>query len=215
MSAAPLVVPSRQVVFIETLNFYMRELTSDDATDRMASWFDQAEVRESLNVKPGRRTKVDMDAFIARFDGKNKILLGMFDKRNDLLVGFIDIDIDWKIGRYLVNMIVGEETYRNSGVTSAISPAFRTYFFGTLGLKVMTATALASNAAIAGYLKGTGWTLSQVLKGRIRSHADGTRVDLHLYSLTREAWDAWTAANPEKLRRMADNEKSTERLPKI
>ena len=142
------------------------------------------------------------------------MLLGIFDKRNYLLIGFLDIDIDWKIGRYFVNMVVGEEGYRNCGVAIGISPAFRTYFFDKMGLKVMTATALATNGAIAAYLNETGWTLNQVLKGRVRSHADGSTVDLHLYSLTREAWETWKAANPEKLQRMTDNAKSLERLPK-
>lgn len=215
MSASTLVVPSRQVVFIETANFYMREMTTEDASDRMAAWFDQPEVREGLNVKPGRRTKADIEAYIGRFDGHKKMLLGIFDRRNDLVIGFIDIDVDWKIGRYLVNMVVGEEGYRNAGVTISISPAFRTYFFDRLGLKVMTATALASNAAIASYLKGTGWTLNQVLKRHTISNATGAPVDLHLYSLTREAWEAWKLANPEKLQQMIDNVKSAGRLAKI
>jgi RimJ/RimL family protein N-acetyltransferase len=205
MTPSPDIVSARRATFIDTKNFYMRELVVTDASERMASWFDQPDVRNGLNAGTGGRSKTELEAYIRRFDQRSKVLLGIFDRHNNLLIGFLSVDIDWRIGRYLTNMVIGEEEYRNTGVSTAISPAFRHYFFDVLGLKVMTATALSTNHAIARYLKGTGWELNQILRNRIRNHVDGADVDLHLYSLTREAWSKWMAENPERLQAMLDD----------
>jgi RimJ/RimL family protein N-acetyltransferase len=212
-NARPLAAPL-EPIDVKTRNFYMRPLTIDDASDRWASWFDQPEVREALNMKPGRKTKADIEKYISTFDQRNNVLVGMFDRTNDLLVGIIDVEINWQIGRYLANMVVGEPDYRHRGVTLEISPGFRTYFFETLGLKIMTATALSTNKAIANYLKKTGWTLNQVLKNHTRSHFDGSPVDLHLWSITREAWAEWKQSNAEMLRKLENGEVYEENRPK-
>jgi RimJ/RimL family protein N-acetyltransferase len=188
----------------------MRPLTIDDASDRWASWFDQEEVRESLNMKPGRQTKADVEKYIRTFDQRNNVLIGMFDRVNDLLIGIVDVEINWQIGRYLANMVVGEPDYRHRGVTLEISPGFRTYFFETVGLKVMTASCLSTNKPIERYLKNTGWTLNQVLKSHARSSVQGTPVDLHLWSITREAWAEWKRSNPDMLRKMENGELFTD-----
>lgn len=206
MSVAKAVLPSSQRVLVETPNFYLRLLTTDDASVRWASWFDQPEIRQSLNLKTGAKTESDIVNYISKFDQKNNLLIGMFHRTNDFLVGLIDVEINWSIGRYLANMVVGEEEYRHRGVTLEISPGFRRYFFETIGLKVMTATALSTNKPIIKYLNKTGWTLNQVLKNQARSNVDGSPIDLHLYSITREAWDAWKRANPEMLAKMENGE---------
>lgn len=205
MNGSSAIVESRRVAFIESKNFYLRELTVADASERMASWFDQPDVRNGINVEQGKMSKSELETYIRRFDQRNRILLGIFDKYNDLIVGFLSADINWKLGRYLVSMVIGEESYRNSGVTLAVSPAFRHYFFEVLGLKVMTATALATNKPIARYLKKTGWELNHVIPKRIRCHADGSDVDLHFYSLTRESWNKWMSDHPDQLQAMLDD----------
>ena len=191
-----------KAIFIDTPNLYMRTLTEGDASDRWAAWFEQPDVRQGLNLGAERKTRADIVAYINKFDQRSNILLGIFDRTNDLLIALITAQIDWKLGRYLANTVVGEADYRHRGVMLEVSPPFRAYFFETLGLKVMTATVLSTNKAIIGYLEKTGWTLNHTLKNHVKSHADGTMVDLCLYSITREAWNAWMAANPETLKTM-------------
>lgn len=199
----PQIAPSAvKPIYLETPNLCVRTMTVADATDRWAAWFDQAEVRAGLNLGAGRKSKADMVAYVRTFDQTSNILLGIFDRSNDLLVGILTVQVDWRIGRYLANTVVGESEYRHRGVMLEISQPYRDYFFDTLGLNVMTATALATNKPIIAYLDKTGWTRNQTLKNHVRSATDGTMVDLHLYSITREAWNAWKAANPEQLAAM-------------
>lgn len=202
-------------IYFDTPNLYVRTLTVNDATDRWASWFEQPDVREGLNLGPQKRTKADIVTYIRTFDQVSNILLGIFDRTNDLLVGIVTVQVDWRIGRYLANTVVGEAEYRHRGVMLEISPPYRDYFFETLGLNVMTATALATNKAIIGYLDKTGWTLNQTLKNHVRSAIDGSTTDLHLYSITREAWHAWKAANPEELEAMRNGRLRETKTPGV
>jgi RimJ/RimL family protein N-acetyltransferase len=203
MSAAAALSPLAGPIVIESPNLTIRTMTTNDASDRFASWFAQADIREALNLPEQQRTKADIAAYIRTFDQRSNLLLGIFDKTNDLLVGLFNVQIDWRIGRYLVNTIVGEPAYRSKGLMLEVTLPFREYFFETLGLKVMTATALATNVPIIGYLEKTGWTLNQTLKAHARSNADGRMIDLRLYSITREAWRAWKAANRDNVQAMA------------
>ena len=72
---------------------------------------------------------------------------------------------------------------------------FRDYFFETLGLDIMMATALAHNHAIIHYLLKTGWRLDQKLAHSVKSQSGGAMLDLCCFSMTRDAWRDWKKAN--------------------
>ncbi|MEQ1868143.1 MAG: GNAT family protein [Micropepsaceae bacterium] len=191
----PAIAPAADLaaVHIETPNFYIRTMLASDATDRWSAWFGSAYVREALNMDDRPRTKNDMLGYIAGHDQRSKLMVGAFDKTNGLLVCIGSAQIDWQRGNYLFSTVIGEAAYRNAGVMTELTPPFRDYFFDTLGLKTSTATALATNTVIRRFLENTGWTLAQTLKNHTRRHSDGAMIDLYLYLLTREAWQAWKA----------------------
>jgi RimJ/RimL family protein N-acetyltransferase len=195
MTLAPNAHAPSAPIWIDAPKCYMRTLTEADASARWASWLDQPEVREGLNLAPRKNTKANIIAYIRKFDNDTNILLGIFDRDDDLMVGIITVHIDWKERTYLANTFVGEADRRNKGFMMDLSPAFREYFFGERGLDRMLATALSNNAAIRHYLDKTGWTLDRTLKAHVKSHVDGSMLDLCCYSLSHAAWNAWKAAN--------------------
>jgi len=153
------------------------------------------EAMHMLNM-PGRIwKKADVVNYIRTFDQQSHLLLGIFDKQNGLHVGIFTVDINYVLGEYLVNLLIGEPDYRNKGVTSGLMFRFREYFFETLGLKVSKASVLARNTAITHYLLKTGWRLEQTVKGGTKSHATGEPLDICLFSLSREAWRDWKKKN--------------------
>jgi RimJ/RimL family protein N-acetyltransferase len=200
MSLARAAKPSGQPAYIDTPHLYMRTLTLADASERWAAWFDQGDVQQGLNLPANARSKADIEAYIRKFDLHSNLLLGIFDKADDLLLGILTTYIDWNARRFVANTVVGEASRRGKGVMLEVSPPFRTYFFETLGLETMVATALATNKAIIGYLEKTGWTLEQTLKDHVKLHADGSMADLLVYSISRTTWNAWKLANPDVLK---------------
>jgi RimJ/RimL family protein N-acetyltransferase len=185
----------KKTVRIDSGDYYMRTATQDDASDRWGAWMADPEAVHMLNAPPRTLTRDEVAAYITSFDQRSHVLIGIFATASDKLLGFLRVDIDPKLGRFLVSMLIGEPEYRNKGVTNAITVPFRDYFFETLGLEVMLATALSHNKPIIHYLLRSGWHLDKTVPRHVQSHADGAMLDLCYFSQTREAWRAWKAAN--------------------
>jgi RimJ/RimL family protein N-acetyltransferase len=182
--------PKRKI-WLDCGKYILRTITVEDATDRWANWMADPEASLMLNAPPRAMSKGDI---IKGFDQRAHILIGIFEKSSELLLGFLRNDIDFSTGQFLVSMIIGEPEYRHSGVTNAVTPPFRDYFFETLGMNVMLATALAHNRPIIHYLYSTGWTLDRTLERNVKSHSDDRMFDLCFFSQTREAWREWKKA---------------------
>jgi RimJ/RimL family protein N-acetyltransferase len=182
-------------IWIDAPLSYLRTLTEADASARWAAWLDQPEMQEALNLPARKNTKANIVAYIRKFDNDTKILLGIFDRTDDVMVGIITVQIDWAQRTYLANTFIGDADRRHKGYMFDLSPPFRDYFFDERGLDRMIATVLASNTPIRKYLDKTGWTLDRTLKAHVKSHADGSMLDLCCYSISHAAWNAWKAAN--------------------
>jgi RimJ/RimL family protein N-acetyltransferase len=193
MASPPVKHPKRKV-HIDCGEYLLRTITANEATDRWAAWMEDAEASEMLNAPRKAMTRDELIAYIKGFDQRTRILIGIFEKPSGLLLGFLRNDVNFETGQFLVSMIIGEPEYRNSGVTNAVTVPFRDYFFETLGMKVMLATALAHNRPIIHYLYATGWTLDRTIERHIKSNQDGRMFDLCFFSQTREAWRAWKKA---------------------
>ena len=185
--------PKRKVD-IDCGNYVLRTITARDATNRWARWMEDAEASEVLNAPRAAMTREDLVSYIKGFDQRTHILIGIFEKSSGLLLGFLRNDVDFETGQFLVSMIIGEPQYRHSGVTNAVTPPFRDYFFETLGMNVMLATALSHNKPIIHYLYATGWTLDRTIPRHIKSNIDDRMFDLCFFSQTKEGWREWKKA---------------------
>ena len=178
------------VVRIDAGDYLIRTLTKDDASDRWAAWIADPEVAKMLNAPTRALTKEEIKKYINRFDQQTKLLLGIFDKRTNLHIGFFSVDIDYRRSQGRINMLIGDAKYRHRGVLSMIRSYYLKYLFETLGLKKLTATALAHNQIIINLLIKRGWKVDNILKEHMRSHADGSKLDVWVMSLSRDAWRA-------------------------
>jgi RimJ/RimL family protein N-acetyltransferase len=192
----------KKIVNLDCGGYIVRTAAVGDASDRWAAWMADPEANHMLNAPAQFLKKADIESYIAQFDQRSHLLLGIFEKPSDKQLGFLRVDIDDKLGRFLVNMLIGEPEYRNKGVTNEITVPFRDYFYETLGLKTMLATALSRNQPIIHYLLKTGWSLDKTVERHVKSRTDETMLDLCFFSLTREAWRAWKKANlqPDKVK---------------
>jgi RimJ/RimL family protein N-acetyltransferase len=189
----------KKTVRLDCSRYLVRTATIEDASDRWGSWMVDPEVSYMLNSPVKPLNKSEVASYIGSFDQRTHLLLGIFEKESGKALGFLRVDIDEKFGRFMVSMLIGEPDYRNKGVTNEITVPFRDYFFETLGLKTMQATALSHNRPIIHYLLKSGWTQDKAVKSHVKSHADGTMLDLCYFSISRDAWRAWKKANlPEQ-----------------
>jgi RimJ/RimL family protein N-acetyltransferase len=194
MQATQSKVP-KKTVRLDCGKYLVRTVTIDDASERWGRWMVDPEASYLLNAPAQVLKKGDIVSYIKSLDQRSHLLLGIFEKASGKNLGFLRIDIDYSLGRFLVSMLIGEPDYRNKGVTNDITVPFRDYFFETLGLNTMLATALPHNQPIIHYLLKSGWTLDKTLKRHVKSQSDDTMLDLCFFSLTRDAWRAWKKAN--------------------
>jgi RimJ/RimL family protein N-acetyltransferase len=187
-------VPKKNII-IHSENYLIRTLRADDASDRWADWMSDPQVINMMNMPVQHWTKKHVVKYINRFDQRTRLLLGIFVKQTSTHIGILTIELRPAPGEFLVNMLIGEPDYRNKDVATEITVPFRDYVFETLGLTTMRATVLAHNAVINHYLRKTGWKLDGTVKRHVKSHSDGTKLDVCLYRITRDEWRAWKAAN--------------------
>ena len=178
----------KKKVRIESDEYLLRTLTIDDASDRWAGWMSDPEVMHMLNAPSRKMTREDIVGYIKTFDQRSDLLLGIFEKQERQHIGFFTINADYALSQGVVNLLIGEAKYRHHGVLSVLRLQFAEYFFETLGLKTMMATALKRNQIILDTLLRAGWVLSRTLNRHVKSHRDGEMLDLCLLSLSREVW---------------------------
>jgi RimJ/RimL family protein N-acetyltransferase len=187
MPSAAAKIPKKKVR-IESDEYLIRTLTLDDASDSWAGWMSDPEVVHMLNAAPKQMTRSDIVNYIKSFDQQSDLLLGIFDKRSGTHIGFFTINADYVLSQGVVNLLIGDPAFRHHGVLSAVRKRFAEYFFEALGLKTMMATALKRNQIILDTLLKAGWILNGTLNQHVKSHSDGTMLDLCLLSLSRDTW---------------------------
>ena len=180
----------KKVARIHCGEYLLRTIKEEDASDRWASWMSDPDAMYLLNSPAKQWSKSDVVKYIRQFDQRLELLIGIFDKQSRTHIGVYTIKANYAESRGLINLLIGEPAYRNHGVLSAVRKGIAEYFFETLGLQTMMATALARNKVIVDTLLKAGWRLDQTLKQNVKSHADGAMLDLCLLSLSRETWRA-------------------------
>ena len=151
-----------------------------------------------LNAPARRMTKDEITTYIQTFDQQSDLLWGIFEKRTGSHIGFFTVNADYDRSQGIVNLLIGQSEHRDRGVLSMIRRYFAEYFFETLGLKTMMATALAHNQVIINTLIKGGWKVDKVLEQHVTSHADASKLDLWLMSLSRDVWRARNKAKADK-----------------
>lgn len=193
MEPSPASMPDK--IYLDCGRYLVRTLTVDDASARWGRWLADPEASHMLNAPPKVLSKKQIVDYIKVFDQRSHLLLGIFVKVSGQHVGFVRIDIDFALGRFLPTLLIGEPAYRRKGIMTIINIPVLGYMFETLGLKTALATALGHNRLMINSLRKSGWNLDKTVKAHVKSNADGSPLDLCFFSLTRDAWRAWKAAN--------------------
>jgi RimJ/RimL family protein N-acetyltransferase len=186
---------AKKQVRLETARFVVRNARREDASEQWGQWMADAEASQMLNAPPKALSKAEVEAYIEMFDQRTHLLLVIVQKAAEKVLGCFRIDIDEKLGRFLVSMIVGEPGYRHKGIMNELTVPFRDYFFDTLGLKTMLGMVLSHNEPVMRYLNKTGLNLDKTIERHVKSRTGDAMLDMCYFSQTAEVWRAWKRAN--------------------
>lgn len=193
--------PKTQVK-LETARFIVRNARGEDASEQWGQWMADAEASHMLNAPAKALSKAEVEAYIRMFDQRTHLLLVIVEKTSETILGCFRIDIDEKLGRFLVSMIVGEPGYRHKGIMNELTVPFRDYFFDTLGLKTMLGMVLSHNEPVIRYLEKTGLHLDKKIEGHVKSRTTDAMLGMCYFSQTAEGWHAWKRANLASFQQM-------------
>jgi RimJ/RimL family protein N-acetyltransferase len=191
---------SKKTISIDCGKTVARTATPADASERWGRWSADAQASAMLNLPAKALSKSEVAAYIASFDQVTHLLLTICDKASGEPLGFLRVDIDERLNRFLVRLLIGEADRRNTGILSAGTVPFYDYCFETLGLKTMLATVLSHNKTMTRYLLKNGWNLDKKRKRHVKSRTDERMLDLCFFSISREAWRAFKERNPRARR---------------
>src|SRR5689334_8844871 len=102
----------RTDVQVDCGKYVLRTLTKDDASDRWAAWMSDPKNVRLLNSAPKAMTRDDIVAYIEKFDQISHLLIGIFEKQSGVHIGFFRLDIDHRLNRCLMFLMIGERKYR-------------------------------------------------------------------------------------------------------
>jgi RimJ/RimL family protein N-acetyltransferase len=184
----PSAQPRKKELWFPCGRYFLRTIRREDASERWAGWLADPHIVHVLNTAPKALQKSDIADYIRQFDQRSALLLGIFQKGTRLHVGFVRIDIDYARKDALVNAVIGEAEHRNAGATTDVFVPLLDYLFDTVGLEKVKASVLRRNTGTLRYLQRLGWTADETPPPPVRSHADGTMLDLCVVSWTRAGY---------------------------
>jgi len=198
MTAGPAAdIPKREIC-LDCGHYLLRTVTEDDASERWAGWMGDPKNLRLLNSAPKAMRLEHIAAYINQFDQRSHLLIGIFEKQGGTQIGFFRLDIDDRLKRCLMFLLIGEQKYRHWSVTDDIRGPFQDYIFDVLGLNTILATVLDSNQAMIRYMLKSGWAFDKRAERHIKSQTSGAMLDVCFLSLSREAWQAWKQRNQPK-----------------
>jgi RimJ/RimL family protein N-acetyltransferase len=186
---------ARKHIRIETERLLVRNARLDDASEQWGLWMMDAEASYMLNAPLVAVTQAEIETYIGMFDQKKHLLLVILEKTSGKILGYFRIDINDRIGSFLVSMIVGEPKHRHKGIMTELTVPFRDYFFERIGLRTMIGSVLSHNEPVIRYLEKTGLHLDKKIERHIKSRISDAMFDLCFFSQTAEEWRAWKLTN--------------------
>lgn len=195
--------------------FFLRSIKREDASDRWASWLSDPWTIHVLNTASRAFTKRDVTEYIKQFDQRSHLLLGIFEMGTRLHVGFIRVDINEAAGEALVNAVIGEPDYRNSGATTDVFIPLLKFLFDDVQIERVRASVLLRNEVTLAYLLKLGWQRDEAPAPSVKSSLDGSMLETCTVSWSRDGFRAFLQSRigSRVLRRMAMSESVPARKP--
>jgi len=182
-----------QPLRLETENFILRSLTPNDITADYVSWWSDAEVMEGVARPLKPLPKEHHQKRVAtQFDNRKNFHLGVYDKKLNLLVGFITIFANLFHRTASTNTIIGNRSYWGRGLVLECRGPVIDFIFNELRMDKIQGKPIARNAPSVFNYKAQGFKTEGLLRKEWR-YEDGRRVDVAVFGLFKDEWEAHKA----------------------
>lgn len=182
----------------ETENYIVRSLTPNDITEDYVSWWSDAEVMEGVARPLTPIPKAQhQQRVVKQFDNRKNFHLGVYDKKVNLLVGFITIFANAFHKTATSNTIIGNRAYWGRGLVLECRGPAIDFMFNELRVDKIQGKPIARNAPSVFNYKAQGFKTEGLLRKEWR-YEDGRRVDVAVFGLFKDEWEAHKAKQKGK-----------------
>jgi ribosomal-protein-alanine N-acetyltransferase len=143
--------------------FYLRHLTSKDATSEYLSWFDDDRVVDFIDYAKQRHDKRDLKTYIrARNSSALCCFLGIFTISDDVHIGNIKYEpIDFTALSAEMGILIGSKSHRGIGVGPEVISGSTLFLQQLMGLKSITLGVRSDNTQAVRAYEKIGYTISR------------------------------------------------------
>jgi ribosomal-protein-alanine N-acetyltransferase len=115
----------KNICKIHTERFLLRNLNSEDVSERYLSWLNDATAKKFIKAASDENSLSDLRKFIAEKENRIDVLfLGIFDLSTGLHIGNIKYEPIDLVNRYAVmGIMIGDVNYRSKGVAGEVITA--------------------------------------------------------------------------------------------
>ena len=125
---------------LESERFVLRSLGADDVTDRYLAWLDDPEVTRFLYSGGLRRTRADVEAYVARHDNRTSFHLGIFAKEGGDHIGNYSFGCDSVHRVAQINVMIGDRAWWKKRVVNETRAAILDFLFGPMDMLKVAGT---------------------------------------------------------------------------
>lgn len=192
---------TKAAIKIETSHFLLRPMTHADISPAWRGWLSNPDDAYLLNAPARGLTTSDLRDYIARFDNRGRILLGIFHKPTGNHIGILTAIASDSGNEVMLNVYVGEAQFRSASNFMEIKKiriAVASYLFFERGFKQIFASVAAHNKIMVAYLRSAGYEIAKRSMTPSRTQPDAPPVEILLFRLTPERFLArngdWVSA---------------------
>ena len=181
-------IPERPILDqLESLDYILRPLNENDATERYANWVNDPEVNEFTQARYTPQTVNTVLEFIKSYDNRSRFLWGIFPKDEPSLhIGNHTLQVWWRHRTARLGIMIGDKSFWGRDVAQQTRTCVLDHAFNTLGLHKVLGGGLSTNFKNIYNYKKQGWTFEGTDKEAII--LDGRRVDILNFSMFRDDW---------------------------
>ena len=178
-----------QPIRFETERFYIRSLQTRDVNETYLSWWNDPEIQAGFGFPARNWTMQDAIAHVQQFDNRVKFHLGIFVKETNEMIGFYTLFYEPEMRIAVPNICIGDKSQWKQHAATEVGGAFFNFGFNVLGANKAEGRIKGDNPASIAMLEFFGFKKEAQLRQRVKG-VNGEFVDLHIYGLLKEEWQA-------------------------
>lgn len=178
--------------FLIGKKLYLRPLEESDVSDEYLQWLNDPEVTRYLEAGRFPATPASVRRYLERFQNPaNELIFAIVDIESKQHIGNVTLNhIDWVNRKADTGILIGRKDFWGKGYAFEAWSLVIEYAFQGLGLRKITAGAVAENVDSLSVLKRLGFQMEGVR--RKEYFLDGEYLDVPLMGLFRDEFYKFT-----------------------